>query len=200
MNETPAASSVLSTFPLSPALPLPAGQTEESIVAIEHDEFPFPDARFDLVMRCEIIEQLQVDPVGVFRQIKRILKQAGSLIVTKPNVNRFENVCRMIAGANTYDPYSGYGPYGRHSREYNQHELALLLDYCGFDIDAMFSADVHENAADRFFPTAQASPLVKYREQDLGQYLFVRAVNIRPAKVKRPEWLYRSYPLGELEP
>jgi SAM-dependent methyltransferase len=166
---------------------------------IEHDEFPFPEGYFDLIMCCEIIEHLQVDPVGVLRQIKRILAPSGRLILTTPNVNRFENVCRMIAGANIYDPYSGYGPYGRHNREYNRHELALLLDYCGFEIETMFSADVHENAADRYFPIAQVGPLLKHREHDLGQYLFVRAVNNRLAKAKRPEWLYRSYPAGELE-
>ncbi len=36
-------------------------------------------------------------------------------------VSRLENVCRMIAGVNIYDPYSGYRPYGRHNRENNKH-------------------------------------------------------------------------------
>lgn len=166
---------------------------------IEREEFPFPEGHFDLVLCCEIIEHLQNDPVQVLHQIKRVLKPSGYLVLTTPNVSRLENVCRMIAGANIYDPYSGYGAYGRHNREYNRHELALLLDYCGFDIETMFSADVHENMADRYFSTAQLAPLVKHREQDLGQYLFVCAVNSRPAKAKRPDWLYRSYPPGELE-
>jgi hypothetical protein len=59
-------------------------------------------------------------------------------------VSRLENVAKMIAGANIYDPYSGCRPYGRHNREYNKHELYLLLNYLGFTIDAMFTADVHE--------------------------------------------------------
>jgi SAM-dependent methyltransferase len=166
---------------------------------MERDDFPFRDEQFDLVMFCEIIEHLQTDPVAVLRQIKRILKPSGHLILTTPNVARLENVCRMIAGENIYDPYSGYGAYGRHNREYNRHELVLLLDHCGFDIDAMFSADVHENVADRYTPTTEIISLVKHREHDLGQYLFVRALNARPAKTKRPGWLYRSYPPGELE-
>lgn len=167
---------------------------------VEQEEFPFSDHRFDLVVCGEIIEHLQNDPVRVMHQIKRVLKPSGQLILTTPNVSRLENVCRMIAGVNIYDPYSGYGAYGRHNREYNRHELTLLLDYCGFDIDLAFSADVHENVADRYSPVAQVADLLKHREHDLGQYLFVRAVNARPAKTRRPGWLYRSYPPGQLEP
>jgi len=40
--------------------------------------------------------------------------------------------------------------------------------------------------------------LVKHREHDLGQYLFVRARNSRPAGEKRPKFLFQSYPPGEL--
>lgn len=167
---------------------------------IEQEEFPFSDHRFDLVVFCEIIEHLQNDPLRVLHQVKRVLKPSGKMILTTPNVCRLENVCRMIAGANIYDPYSGYGAYGRHNREYNRHELALLLDHCGFDIEIAFSADVHENVAGNFFPLDAIVPLVKFREHDLGQYLFLRARSSGPVRTKRPSWLYRSYPSGQLEP
>src|SRR6185369_4742808 len=137
--------------------------------------------------------------VRVLDQIKRVLKPRGRLILTTPNANRLENVARMIAGANIYDPYSGYGPYGRHNREYNRHELSLLLDHCGFEIESFFSADVNENLAENYAPVAEIAPLLKPREHDLGQYLFVRAMNVRPGKMTRPAWLYRSYPSDQLE-
>jgi SAM-dependent methyltransferase len=166
---------------------------------IEKEDFPFADGQFDLVLFCEIIEHLQNDPVGVIRQIKRVLKPGGRLILTTPNVSRLENVGRIVAGENIYDPYSGYGPYGRHNREYNRHELSLLLDYCGFDIEVFFSADVHENRTRDYIAVSDLRPLVARRDQDLGQYLFVRATNTRPSRERRPSWLYRSYPSGELE-
>jgi SAM-dependent methyltransferase len=166
---------------------------------IEDSAFPFVAASFDVILVCEVIEHLQSDPVKVLLQIKRILKPGGHLILTTPNVSRLENVCRMAAGVNIYDPYSGYGPYGRHNREYNKHELALLLAYCGFDIDVLSTADVHDNVSSSFFPVEQIIPLVRPREHDLGQYLFCRCRNSRPARTKRPAWLYRSYPAGELE-
>jgi SAM-dependent methyltransferase len=167
---------------------------------IEEATFPFTAAQFDVVLFCEVLEHLQSDPVKVLREIKRILKPGGHLILTTPNVSRLENVARMLAGENIYDPYSGYGPYGRHNREYNKHELAAILDYCGFEIEVLFSADVHENHASSFCSLDTVIPLVKFREYDLGQYLFSRSRNSKPARDKRPAWLYRSYPPGELEP
>ena len=95
---------------------------------IENDQFPYEDGDFDLVIFAEIIEHLLNDPSKVLREIKRVLKQNGTLILTTPNVARLENVARMISGANIYDPYSGYGPYGRHNREYNRHELSSVAE------------------------------------------------------------------------
>jgi SAM-dependent methyltransferase len=166
---------------------------------IEDAAFPFPDASFDVVFFCEVLEHMQSDPVAVLREVKRVLKPAAHLILTTPNVARLENVCRLIAGANIYDPYSGYGPYGRHNREYNRHELTQLLKYCGFEVEISFTADVHHNHAGNFFKVDAVAPLLEFRSSDLGQYLFFRARNAGPSGDKRPGWLYRSYPAGELE-
>jgi SAM-dependent methyltransferase len=179
------------------------GESEKHVATFHHfniedAQFPFPSDSFDVVLFCEILEHLQSDPIKVLREIKRVLKQGGKLILTTPNVARLENVCRLIAGANIYDPYSGYGPYGRHNREYNRDELAKILAYAGFEIEVLFSADVHENFAAHFAPLEQVTPLVNFRANDLGQYLFSRSSNDREAGLKRPSWLYRSYPATEL--
>jgi 2-polyprenyl-3-methyl-5-hydroxy-6-metoxy-1,4-benzoquinol methylase len=166
---------------------------------VEDEEFPFPATTFDVVLLCEVIEHLQRDPVRVLLEIQRILRHNGVLVLTTPNVSRLENVARMLAGANIYDPYSGYGPYGRHNREYNKHEIVRLLEYCGYIVETIFSADVHANMAQNFFPVDQLVPLVRAREHDLGQYLFVRARKATPPKTRRPSWLYRSYPAEMLE-
>lgn len=166
---------------------------------IEEDVFPFESGSLDIVLFCEIIEHLLNDPCAVLRQIKRVLRDNGTLVLTTPNVNRLENVARMIVGANIYDPYSGYGPYGRHNREYNKHELYELLTYLGFTVDEIFSADVHHNAAASYLDPKKFGQLIKYREHDLGQYIFIRARKTGVDKGKKPAWLYRSYDPAELE-
>ena len=158
----------------------------------EKERFPFADADFAVVLFCEILEHLQQDPLAALREIRRVLRPDGVLILTTPNVRRLENLARMLAGENIYDPYSGYGPYGRHNREYTWRELELLLEHAGFGIETIFSADVHANQAGRFFPLSRLSRLVPCRARDLGQYLFVRARKRGAARPGVPAWLYRS--------
>lgn len=166
---------------------------------IEESRFPFEDGAFDAVLFCEVLEHLQNDPLKVLREIRRVLRDDGHLILTTPNVSRFENVCRMVAGVNIYDPYSGYGPYGRHNREYNRHELALLLAHCGFEIEEIFTADVHGNDAGNLCPVDALAEMVRPRQHDLGQYLFSRSRKAHQVREKRPTWLFRSYPEDQLE-
>jgi SAM-dependent methyltransferase len=166
---------------------------------IEVGCFPYADHEFDLVIFAEIIEHLLNDPCHVLREIKRVLKPNGTLILTTPNVARLENVARLISGTNIYDPYSGYGPYGRHNREFNRHELDQLLRFEGYKPITCFTADVHHNNAEDYFRTIDITNILRFRENDLGQYIFIKAV-ARPCepKTKRPSWLYRSYPEDQL--
>jgi len=160
----------------------------------ESENFPYEDASFDVVIFAEIIEHLTVDPCRALREIKRILKPQGVLILTTPNVARLENVARLCAGENLYDPYSGYGVYGRHNREYNHHELITLLNYVGFDCERSFSADVHHNATEKFVDITKIFKILEFRKPDLGQYIFIKARNTERNGTKLPSWLFRSYP------
>jgi SAM-dependent methyltransferase len=165
---------------------------------IEQDRFPFDDASFDVVVCCEILEHLLVDPLAALREIKRVLKPDGVLVLTTPNVHRLENLARMLAGENVYDPYSAYGAYGRHNREYTPREQQMLLAHAGYGIEKIFTADVRENLANHFVSLSRLRPLLRGRAADLGQYIFVRARSAHAAQTGRPAWLYRSYPPHEL--
>ena len=120
-------------------------------------------------------------------------------MLTTPNVDRFQNVHRLVIGENIYDPYSFYGPYGRHNREYNREELHELLGHLGFEIERSFTADSFPHEITRRSISA-IEPLLRSRQADLGQYVFVRARAATEPGPGKPSFLYRSYPPDELEP
>jgi glycosyltransferase involved in cell wall biosynthesis/SAM-dependent methyltransferase len=162
---------------------------------IEAEGFPYDDNFFDLVLFCEIIEHLLSDPVHALTEIIRVLKPGGDLVLTTPNVARLDNVRKIVAGENVYDPYSGHGPYGRHNREYTQEDLFSLLSANGFTVRTMFTADVHPGHTSSSVALSTIAPLVKHRSTDLGQYIFCRCSINDESKTltpRRPEWLYRS--------
>ncbi len=167
---------------------------------VEEDPFPYEAETFDVVIFAEIIEHLLKDPCKALREIKRVLRPGGKLILTTPNVARLENIARLIAGDNIYDPYSGYGPYGRHNREYTCQELIQLLTHEGFLIDTFFTANVHDHSTPKSVALNGLAQLVRFRRKDLGQYIFIKATNHPGSETnKRPSWLYRSYPDNQLE-
>lgn len=167
---------------------------------VEEDQFPFEADSFDVVLFCETIEHLLMNPVAALREIHRVLKPSGLLALTTPNVARLGNVMALVEGRNLYDPYSGFGPYGRHNREYTRHELQLLLEFAGFDVQHAFTADGNSSSLRTANAYAAVAPLVEFRRADLGQYLFVRARATGSPGVGLPSFLYRSYPPGVIVP
>jgi SAM-dependent methyltransferase len=164
----------------------------------EEARFPYEDGSFDVVVYCEIIEHLLMDPVHTLKEIRRVLKPGGKLLVTTPNVARFENLIALSEGRSIYDPYSGFGPYGRHNREYSMTELLHLLRFCGFSEEKSFTADAHDIdfSASPFF--SRACRIAKDRPHTLGQYLFAIVRATEPVQDGVPGSLFRSYPEGHI--
>jgi SAM-dependent methyltransferase len=161
---------------------------------LEEERFPYDDGSFELVLFCEIIEHLLMDPTHALREINRTLTAGGSIILTTPNVARLDNVLRLIRGAGIGDPYSGNGAYGRHNREYTLHELSRLLAFTGFEIDHAFTADSYMSDHRAEYAYSDVVPLLQFRGNDLGHYLFVRARKVGEPSEGLPSFLFSGYP------
>ena len=60
---------------------------DEGVVATA-EELPFEDQRFDLVFSDNVLEHL-ADPLSVFREVHRVLKPGGLLLVKTPNRHHY---------------------------------------------------------------------------------------------------------------
>ena len=164
-------------------------------VDIQTDSLNFPNGYFDVILFCEVLEHLTNDPMQALLRIKQALAPGGYLVLTTPNAVRWQNVSHMIGGGNVFDNYSAYGPFGRHNREYTPTELKALLEHLGFTIEEFFTSDVDDAHKD---DAHQYMHLLESRQDELGEYMFVRAKNSKDAKSEKPHWLYRSYPAEEM--
>ena len=190
----------LGTHGLQTAVDLKGNETDFPFdnVDVEFKTLPYPDKSFDVVLLCEVLEHFTNDPLHALIEIRRVLKDQGILVLTTPNVLRVENVSRLLGGYNIYDLYSGYGPQGRHNREYTPDELRKLLKQAGFKVETLFTSDVHGNPAEFFMPAKRYEALLRTPHGLLGAYVFIRASAVGASDIRKPSWLYRSYPADQL--
>jgi len=117
---------------------------------IETEVFPFADSSFDLVLCCEVLEHLLINPSHTLYESHRVLRPDGHILITTPNALRWDNLFAMVRGDNIYDRYHGNGIYGRHNREYSTGEVAELLKANGFEVERLETRSVYRKFLDVF--------------------------------------------------
>jgi len=55
-------------------------------VDIEKEALPFPSDMFDIVLFSEILEHLRLNPLHALREVYRVLKPTGHIILSTPNI------------------------------------------------------------------------------------------------------------------
>jgi SAM-dependent methyltransferase len=171
-------------------------------INVECEPFPYPDAHFDVVLCAEVIEHLTFCPSWMLYEIHRILRPGGTLVLTTPNAMRlfyrYANARNIFHGLHIADPFSGYGPYGRHNREFTPGELRLLIEGTGFTVATFDVLDLvprAEAAEDRKYARAVSATLGVSREEQAqwrGEQMIVTARPGRPRALFLPDELYKS--------
>lgn len=102
---------------------------------VERESIPHPDGVFDLVLFTEVLEHVAVeDPLKILREIRRVLRPGGSMLLSTPNIANVSNILALARGRNVFwAPTLFYGSLDRHNREYTPREVVALMDRSGFD-------------------------------------------------------------------
>jgi SAM-dependent methyltransferase len=162
------------------------GSFTSDLIDTEAQALPYDDGTFDTVLLCEVIEHLIQDPVFQLSEIARVLRPGGRLVLTTPNVARRTNRIRLAQREGIYDPYSRYGPHGRHNREYTASELFELTSGVGLTPVSYMTRPVHSvpEPDERWFRGED--------DDGMGDYHFlVLEKTDTPSEPARPAWLYR---------
>ncbi len=64
---------------------------------LEVDGLPFADNMFDTTAMVDVIEHI-VDPIGALKEIQRVLKPNGRLIIHTPNIAKWTRRLKLLAG------------------------------------------------------------------------------------------------------
>jgi pimeloyl-ACP methyl ester carboxylesterase len=162
MQMTPALQCVLGYGEVRGAYYGPLGRTDEKCITAEDkeifrcsvdlfdaekDRYPYEDCRFETVLACEIFEHLLHDPMHMLLEIRRVLEEGGSLILTTPNVASYTAVARILENSANPQLFSKYAdPRGEfadteipHVREYTVPELREAVESAGFEIENLFT-------------------------------------------------------------
>jgi SAM-dependent methyltransferase len=162
MQMTPALQCVLGYKEVRGAYYGPMGRIDEKSVSVggkevfrcsidlfdaEKDRYPYADGHFETVLACEIFEHLLHDPMHMLLEIRRVLEEGGTLLLTTPNVASFTAVARALEQSGNPQLYSKYtdprGEYAAteigHMREYTPKELREAVESAGFEIENLFT-------------------------------------------------------------
>lgn len=106
---------------------------------IETDELPFPSNSFDVILFTEILEHLRINVLFTLREVFRVLKPKGKLILSTPNISPVQRIYFVLGVDYQGDIVKAFesleltGHMG-HIRLYSFKEVKRLLEYVGFRI------------------------------------------------------------------
>lgn len=95
-----------------------------------NNNLPYKNDYFDYVTSVETIEHLE-NPWHFLREVSRVLKVNGKLILTTPNVNSISSRALFLYNLNYHD----FEEYTYHISPINFNMLSKMLAYSGFTIE-----------------------------------------------------------------
>jgi len=101
-------------------------------VDLNREPLPFPDQHFDGVTILAVLEHI-FDPHSTIREIHRVLRPRGELVIDVPNVSSLTNRARILFGRLPVTSLDA-GWDGGHLHYFTKHALDQFLRKEGFDV------------------------------------------------------------------
>lgn len=105
---------------------------------------PFEDDQFDAVICWETMEHFNFNPVPFLRDLRRVVRPGGRLLLTVPNQAKMDLRLKLLFGCSVRTPIPHYFgeiedpqhmKYAPHWREYTLSEMMELVIGCGFKVE-----------------------------------------------------------------
>lgn len=104
---------------------------------IEQEKLPFNDNYFDLILMSEVFEHLRIDIIFTMKEIRRVLKPGGFLLLSTPNLMEAGKLYKMLFQRKTHSLFDAYntlqtvGHMG-HVREYTEKDIEDFMSQLNF--------------------------------------------------------------------
>jgi SAM-dependent methyltransferase len=127
-----------------------------------HGQLPYADDEFDAVVCVEAIEHVE-NPFHLLRELRRVLRPGGRLILTTPNVLSLPSRLRVLfTGLAAYFDFDSQLAYG-HIMPVSLPQLHTALDFTGFQLRTVAGNRVKRGAR-ALAPLAPAVRLITRRK------------------------------------
>ena len=101
-------------------------------VDLNADVLPYRDNSFDCVTCLEVIEHV-VDPLRLLKELHRVLRPHGQLVITTPNIRYVRNILKLVReGRFPHTTTDTFVWGGGHLHYFTRADLAQLLGEAGF--------------------------------------------------------------------
>ena len=163
----------------------------------EKDVFPYAGGYFSTVLCCEVIEHLFEDPMHLMLEANRVLKPAGHLLLTTPNVASLRAIDAVLQGYHPgfYHAYMGPARPGaetgaRHNREYTPREIRNLLENSGFEVVRLETGEFSDLPHPEYGWVEHLLKRYQLETNLRGDGIYALGRKTGPVKQRYPEWLY----------
>ena len=156
---------------------------------LEYGNLPVLDETYDIVLCCEVLEHMEVDPMHMLAEVNRVLKTGGLMLLTTPNITSTRALHKMLVDGlepHFYMQYHRDKSYNRHNYEYSAPTLVNVLKAAGFS-GQVWSEDLFD---DPLGDVVERLRSVGYGLPNVGDNLIAFATKVSGIVDRYPRGLY----------